>query len=147
MVLPFHWSPLSPVQIDHDLNGMRYGVETPPLIAYSSKVEAIKAGIEWASFKNRSADSENSVGSSSAPMKVEQRGNTLYLKALGSSNTLVSQDTIYLYRLDPNAASEAWQQSYEGSLQYFTHGVTPYAEVTHDSLLNLIKDAGLTVAY
>ncbi|AFQ96774.1 hypothetical protein STRATTON_61 [Erwinia phage vB_EamM_Stratton] len=136
---------LSAAQIDHDLNGMRYGVDPVPLVGYSNKVEAIKAAISYASIHN-AGTAPGDVDKTIAPIIVQQRGNTLLLRSTGLANNLTEGDKTHIYRVRTAECSEAWQQSFDGSPEYYTYGATTYEEVEFDSILNFIKGAGLTVS-
>lgn len=144
MTLPYHWPVLSPVQIDQDLNGTRLGVTPDPLIAYATKAEAVKAAIEYAAENNHATDASGG-NAFAAPLKVTQRGDTLSLKTSGVWNTISPHDKTYIYRLNSDNVSESWQLTHEGSLQYFTDGVTEYEDVEHNTLSHFIKELGLTI--
>ncbi|QVW55160.1 hypothetical protein pEaSNUABM29_00116 [Erwinia phage pEa_SNUABM_29] len=144
MMLPYHWKVLSAEQIDRDLYGTRIGTDSPTLIAFPSRGEAIKAGIEYAASKNRGSDGGQNIA---ATVKVQQIGNTLKLCSTGGwANQMTTGDSLHLYRIDSTHCSEPWLQAYEGSHEYYTRGVTDYEEVIYDTLLNHIKEAGLTVS-
>jgi len=144
MVLPYQWAVLSPEQIDNDLKGVRYGVDAPPLTAYRTRYDALNAGVAYAAEKNRVIDSNN-PGSTAAPMQLTRKGDVVKIANQGTWNTLTNGDKLYLYRINPEMCSQPWQETYEGSQEYFTHGVSEYEEVQFDTLRNLISNAGLTL--
>lgn len=144
MVLPYQWPVLSPEQIDNDLKGVRLGVETPPLTAYRTPYDALNAGVAYVAEKNRVIDSSN-PGSTVAPMQLSRKGDVVKIVNQGTWNTLTNGDKICLYRLSSERCSQPWQETYEGSQEYFTHGVAEYDEVQFDTLRNLISNAGLTL--